>query len=330
MNQNFKDLSIFLIPIIVLSVLGVFLYFNQDAFFQKHLSSEEIGEKALSFVNTNILPEGITASLIDITEQGDVYKIRLDVQGTEYQSYVSRDGKYLFPDGYELDFNAGNEGQIQQEISKREIPEVKLFVMSYCPFGLQTQKAFLPVYDLLKNKAEMGVYFVDYILHDKKEIDENLVQYCIQKEQGEKYSEYLSCFIKDGDKDDGSEICLLETGVDENNLLSCIDATDEEFSIYSQYQNKDTWVNGQFPKFDIHSSLNQSYGVQGSPTIVINDQIVDLSSRSPEAFKQIVCNAFSQAPEECSQILSDTVYSSGFGLEEGGAGGASSDQGCGL
>ncbi|MCP6718215.1 MAG: hypothetical protein KJI70_01530 [Patescibacteria group bacterium] len=323
MNQNLKDLSIFLIPIIILSVLGVFLYLNQDVFNQKHLSPEEISEKALSFVNTNILPEGITASLIDITEEGDVYKIRLDVQGTEYQSYVSKDGKYLFPDGYELDFNAGDEGQIQQETSKREMPDVKLFVMSYCPYGLQTQKAFLPVYDLLKNKAEMGVYFVDYIMHGKKEIDENLTQYCIQKDQREKYSEYLSCFVKDDD----SQTCLSEAGINEDSLLSCIDTIDEEFSIYSQYQDEDTWIDGQFPKFDLHSALNQSYGVQGSPTIIVNDQIVSLSSRSPEAFKQVVCNAFSQIPEECSQILSSTVYSSGFGLEVGGT---SNGQSCSL
>lgn len=55
--------------------------------------------------------------------------------------------------------------------------------MSYCPYGLQAEKMFLPVYDLLKNKAEMGIYFVNYIMHDKKEIDENLREYCIQKEQ---------------------------------------------------------------------------------------------------------------------------------------------------
>jgi hypothetical protein len=33
-------------------------------------------------------------------------------------------------------------------------------------------------------------------MHDKKEIDENNKQYCIQKEQNDKYSDYLKCFLE--------------------------------------------------------------------------------------------------------------------------------------
>jgi len=33
-------------------------------------------------------------------------------------------------------------------------------------------------------------------MHDKKEIDENTVQHCIQQEQPDKYSDYLECFLE--------------------------------------------------------------------------------------------------------------------------------------
>jgi hypothetical protein len=319
MKEKFKNLSTFLVPAALLLIMAIFLYFGSNMSIQKRLPADDIAQKALDFINNSILSQGITASLVDIAEEENVYKMRIEIEGIEYQSYVSKDGKYLFPDGYDLSAQIENQ-QSDQEISKRERPDVKLFVMSYCPFGLQAQKMYLPVYALLGGKADMGVYFVDYIMHDKQEIDENLRQYCIQKEEEEKYYDYLSCFVKDGD----SENCLLEAGINKTKLEACVESTDKEFNIYANYQDKNTWLNGTYPKFDVHASLNESYGVAGSPTIVINDKIINISSRSPEAFKQAVCEAFVSAPEECSQVLSDTAFSSGFGLEAG----VSNDQGC--
>jgi len=209
--------------------------------------------------------------------------------------------------------------------------------MSYCPYGLQAQKMYLPVYDLLKEKAEMGVYFVNYIMHEKQEIDENLRQYCIQKEEKEKYADYLNCFVASGD----SGKCLSQAGVDQGKTASCISATDKEFSVTTLYNDKSTWLSGQYPKFNVNADLNQQYGVQGSPTIVINETVIvtDASQcpggeikcvvisnfvRSPESFKNIVCQAFNLVPEECSQTLSNDAASTGIG----GGTAASSGGGC--
>jgi hypothetical protein len=43
--------------------------------------------------------------------------------------------------------------------------------------------------------ADVNVKFVQYIMHGQKEADENVVQYCIQKEQKDKYIDYLNCFL---------------------------------------------------------------------------------------------------------------------------------------
>jgi len=322
MNKNIKNLATFLIPLVIVLAVGIFLYFGNDLPSQQELSAEDVAEKALAFINNTILSQGISASLIEITNEGEVYKIRVDVDGTEYQSYVSKDGKYLFPDGYDLNTEIEVQQQSPQEVSKQEKPDVKLFVMSYCPFGLQAQKMYLPVYDLLASKADMGVYFVNYIMHEKMEIDENLTQYCIQKEQTQKYDEYLSCFIKEGD----SKGCLLASGIDENSLSTCANNTDKEFNIYAQYNDKSTWMQGIYPKFGVHDNLNQSYGIGGSPTVVINDEIISISSRSPEAFKQAVCGSFVSQPEACSQLRSDIAYTPGFGLESGASDGQDCSQ----
>jgi hypothetical protein len=69
--------------------------------------------------------------------------------------------------------------------------------MSYCPFGTQAEKGILPVVNLLKDKIDFKVKFVNYAMHGKKEIDENNLQYCIQKEEPNKYNSYLTCFLKE-------------------------------------------------------------------------------------------------------------------------------------
>jgi protein-disulfide isomerase len=321
MNKILIPISIMIAGLII---AGALVYINQEKIGQptpeeEAASFQEIAEKAIDYINENkdALTGGYAVSLVSVEEEGDILKIHIKVAEQEYDSYVTKDGKFLFPGGYNLEEaqeGASAEGGTTPETQKRDTPDVKVFVMSYCPYGLQAQKMFLPVYDLLKDKAEMGVYFVNYIMHEKQEIDENLRQYCIQKEEKEKYYDYLNCFVVAGD----SEKCLSEAGIDGTKLADCISETDKEYNITAQYNDKSTWLNGSFPKFDVHSDLNEEYGVTGSPTVVINGKVVNVNPRSPENFKDIICQAFTSPPQECSQTLSDDVPSSGFG------GGASS------
>ena len=55
-------------------------------------------------------------------------------------------------------------------VPKSDRPKVELFVMSYCPYGLQMEKAYLPAWELLKNKADIDLKFVSYSIHPKKKI----------------------------------------------------------------------------------------------------------------------------------------------------------------
>ncbi len=308
-----------LIPISIviagLLIAGVFVYVNRGLS-SGGLGMQDAGEKAVNYLNENkdTLTGGLVVSLVSVSEEGSIYKVSIKVGDGEYDSYVSKDGKFLFPYGYNLQEASEGGGAAANntttEMEKRDKPDVKLFIMSYCPYGLQAQKMFLPAYELLKDKATMGVYFVNYIMHEKQEIDENLNQYCIQKEQKEKFSNYLNCFVLSGD----SEKCLFQANIDKTKLSSCISQTDAEYKIYSQYDDKSTWLNGSFPKFDVQADLNTQYGVQGSPTIIINDQVVDVSPRSPERFKEIVCQAFNSQPSECSETLSGEAASTGIGV----------------
>lgn len=209
-------------------------------------------------------------------------------------------------------------------VTKADKPKVELFVMSYCPFGLQMEKAYLPVMDLLKGKAEMDIKFVSYAMHELKEVEENTRQYCIEKDQNSLYPAYLKCFTASGD----FKSCVGSVGVNQSRMNSCVAEANKQFGIMDQYNNKSKWLSGRFPVYPIHEDLNQKYGVQGSPTLIINGSPAEVS-RSPESVKQAVCASFTNPPAECQQTLSTAPTSPGFGTAIGANTDASAP-GCGV
>jgi glutaredoxin len=293
----------FLKPLIFISIL--FFVFTAYVVFQAayrlssspiELSAQDAANKAISYINN--LSGGSGASLLGVTEESGLYNIHMRIGQDEYESFVSKDGKVLFRPGYYYYINeisTGGGGSTTTGIPKSDRPDVKIFVMSYCPYGLQAERMMLPVYDLLKDKINIGIYFVDYAMHDNKELDENLRQYCIEAENQSKYFDYLRCFIQSGN----SSSCLTEAEINLENLASCISATDAIYNVSAE----------TYPVFDVQKDLNDLYGVTGSPTIIINGQKVSVSPRTSENFKQIICSAFNTSPEECSQTLSTEVPS---------------------
>jgi hypothetical protein len=210
------------------------------------------------------------------------------------------------------------------EALETDKPKVELFVMSYCPFGLQMQKAYLPAWELLKNKADIDVKFVSYAMHEKKEIDENTLQYCIQKEQNNKYIPYLKCFTASGD----ANACMATAGVNSTQASNCVASANRDFGITKEYDDRSRWLSGQFPIYPIHKDLNDKYGVQGSPTLVVNGVQVENVARTPEGVKQVICAAFKNKPAECDQTLSNNAFGSGFGTQVGPA--PAAGVGCGV
>ncbi len=331
---------IYLLPTVIIGILLIVSVMTSGFDLKKEnivlISAQEAGQKALEYINENFFQGKNSASLKNIVDfdAGGLYKFQVDVNGQTFDSYITRDGKLIFPEGINLEAQTEEETSSSTEIPKQDLPDVKLFVMSYCPFGLQAQKGILPAYNLLKDKANIGIYFVDYIMHDKEEINENLRQYCIQKENTQKYIKYLNCFVKDGDYNK----CLSETKIDEVKLKVCTTEIDERFRVTKQYNDKTTWLNGLYPKFDIDTALNKKYGIKGSPALVINDAVIvsnqgycpegdvecvvipDLE-RSPERYKSVICQSFNSLPGECSEVLSNETPSPSFG------GGTSSSSG---
>ncbi len=198
--------------------------------------------------------------------------------------------------------------------NKTDKPKVELFVMAYCPYGTQAEKWILGVSKLLKWKINFSVKFVDYDMHGKKSIDEDTLQHCIQKEEPTKYDTYLTCFLKAWK----TQECRKEAKLNMNKENTCIKATDKKYNVIKDFNDKSTWVSWQFPRYEVNEDLNKKYGVQGSPTLVINWMKVQPQNRSPQAYLNIICSAFKTKPAECNKQVSNKGYDPMFGWTKSG------------
>ncbi len=315
-----KQLFIIIGVLVVLLIASVTWGLTSSA---KAINPEEAKTKTENFINETLMVEGQSATINSITKEDEFYKMAVDIgQGRVVNSYLSLDGKLFFPQALEVtskddavndnSANTNSEPVIPENITKAETPKVELFTMSHCPFGTQMEKGILPVANLLEDKIDFEIKFVDYAMHGKEELDEQTNQYCIMQEEPDKFNEYLACFLEDGN----TSACLKETNINTTSINSCIENTDNEYKITENFENKVNY-NGSYPEFPIHKEDNVKYGVGGSPTLVINEQEVS-TGRDSATLLATICSAFEgEAPEECDANLSSTSPSSGFGYNNG-------------
>ncbi|MEM4208575.1 MAG: thioredoxin domain-containing protein [Candidatus Bilamarchaeaceae archaeon] len=182
---------------------------------------------------------------------------------------------------------------------KLEKVTLDLYVMSHCPFGIQMQKAFVPVVEAFKDSGRLQVNnkFVYYTMHGDEETNDNLYEYCVGAKVPAKEWDFIKCFIENnGDENK----CMQNLGIDKNLIDQCVSESKAKYKISGT-------------SFPIYAEENQKYGVQGSPTVVFMGKQVQLN-RSPEAIKEFVCSMLEEPlPAACSANLSNNIVAYGFG-----------------
>ena len=315
-----KDITVGLVAVLI-----IFLVIFGARYLKTNILSTEVATtKVISFINTTLLNGQAAAKLEQISEENGLYKVKINVNGKSVDSYMTKDGSLFFPTAYKMSTSSDVASQDKTngkpaatEVVKNDKPKVELFVMSYCPFGTQIEKGILPAVQALNDKIDFSLKFVDYAMHGQKELDENLRQYCIDKTQPTKLFPYLTCFLKS----DNSTSCLGTTGVNQGSMNACVKSTDTQFKVTEQFTGKQNW-HGNFPPFDVNGGDNTKYGVQGSPTLVINGSEVQAGARDSASLLKTICSAFTKQPEICNSAkLSSASPASGFGegSQTGGA-----------
>jgi glutaredoxin len=268
------------------------------------------GEKAIAYINTNLAQPGTTAKLVSITESRGIYELKSQYQSEEIILYTTKDCTLLFTNTVNITATTGSQ-QTPQATSapvKSARPSVDLYVMSFCPYGTQAEKVMSPVVGLLASKADIRIRYITTVtgstvdsvdsLHGMPEAKEDLQQACINKYYPEKYWAYLDTF-NDACYPSWQNAAVLETcwknttaalSIDSAKITTCAESA-EGLALL---------------KADEAASAKDR--ATASPMLFING-IQYSGGRTPEAYKQAICNSFETAPAECNTVLSSTSAS---------------------
>lgn len=111
MNKNILLVLIFIAGAAA-GAAGFYFYQSQGQN-QNVLSLDESSKIAIDFINKAIENENVTATFMNATEESGVYKIHLKIEDKEYDSFISKDGKYLFSMAFNLEEQKAEEAERQ-------------------------------------------------------------------------------------------------------------------------------------------------------------------------------------------------------------------------
>src|SRR6056297_1060634 len=308
-NMNKKTLFFLAMIVGIIAASAVFLVVGMnndnsvDPLIIDGFVDETVVDEAMGFINSELLG-GATATLEKTVVSDGWYELTISMQGETTNVLVNKNSGdlYLSPIN-KAEFLAAKEETVVEEESptviKAEHPVVELFVMSHCPFGTQAEKVLLPVIDSLKEDADFEIKYVHYAMHGERELSEQMTQECIKKQSEEEFYKYLSCFLgtTSGSEEESNE-CLEKITIDKEALATCVDELDKEYGVTEGLLDESTWLSGRFPLFKVHAEESLAYGVKGSPTLVINGEVVN-SGRSPQEYLNTICESFVEQPTAC-------------------------------
>jgi hypothetical protein len=291
MPKNFwQILSLFLF----LTLLGIILVQSFP-----FVSSNKIADKVLNFFKQN-LPPGSEISLSEIKQDSSgLYRLKFKVNGEDGEVYVDKKGENIFFQKLSLK-EYPQQAQAPKEIPKSDKPEVKLFVMSYCPYGNQAEEAIRKAVELFGDKIDFKIHYIVeksqdkyQSLHGEGELNEDLRELCVKKYQPEKFWDFVFAMNKETDSqntDQKWEEIAKKNGIDVSKIKACFD------------KEKEDLLGKEFQEVE-------KYQAWASPTLILNGVEASPSKRTPEGFKQVICQAFKIPPEECKKTLEDNSSS---------------------
>jgi len=159
---------------------------------------------------------------------------------------------------------------------------LKLFVMSQCPYGSLAVKAMDEVLAAIGDNIDFELYFIANdagdgtfsSLHGQPEVDENIRQVCAMEHYPDTYFDYVLCQAEDiGAVEANWEGCAADNGLDVETIRTCADG-DEGTALFRE-----------------NIKEANSRGIGGSPTFVVNNKKTLGGAQPAEAIKQSVCSS---------------------------------------
>ena len=129
---------------------------------------------------------------------------------------------------------------LASRIARMGKPTLELFVMSYCPFGVQAEEKVIPIVKKFGDKIDFKLQFIAQekeetsapditpftSLHGYPEVAENIRQLLIAKEYPDRYLDYILCRGKKLDK--SWEDCAQKLGIDVAKIQALFDTAEAD------------------------------------------------------------------------------------------------------
>ncbi|MCX8178608.1 MAG: thioredoxin domain-containing protein [Candidatus Aenigmarchaeota archaeon] len=297
-ERNWWMYSTALLSVVVIAMAFVFL---------RPTNPKTVGNIVVTYINENLVQDADKATLTSVEEEAGMYKVITTYKGQEIPVYASKDGKFLFL-SQPLDMSQtipkyDNDQPTGFDAPDSNKPQVDLYVMSFCPYGVQAENTMKPVFDLLKNKADFNIWFIANVngdtvdsiqaLHGKNEAMENMRQICVMKNYDKTT---LWNYIMEINAN------CYPIYRDENALNTCWRNAAKKFNINDKLIDDCSKSKEALEIMKQHEARVNQFGVRGSPTLIINGATYN-GARTPDSFKQAICSGFSTQPSECSQVL---------------------------
>jgi glutaredoxin len=315
--------AFFVIGFLVSTVIGPSMTGYSVAGGSGPLSAQDVGDKVVDQLNSYLLMDGYDAALVSANSTNGMVMVDVEIssgdQSQDVTFYASSDGKYLFLSA-PADMDSPPEAQTDEETTTggyptSDEPNVKMFVMSFCPYGKQAENGLGPALETIGEYVDFEPHFVIY-----ESYGDNGENYCMEDDSGR----YCSMHGINELREDIRQAVVWEyypdkwwTYVNKVNAdcsTSTIETCWKDAAEAAGLDVSDIEAKFEAEKFQILASeyaLDAQYSVRGSPTIFINDASYS-GARSPESFKSEICSAFNTPPEACGETLdSGTAASSG-------------------
>ncbi|MBU0615425.1 MAG: DsbA family protein [Nanoarchaeota archaeon] len=293
-SDVWRSVSLLLGILLVVSIFTNGFHFgNSPSGSAVAISADKAAEKALDFINANLLQPGMEATSDGVEEKNGLYNIKLNIAGTPYDSYVTKDGSLLFPSV--IDLNEVVEAPAAAapvSVEPAEKASAELYIFSYCPAGSSTLDTFAEAAQILKDVADVKVKFFSN-MHGEYEKQENLIQECIQEVDPETYWDYAVDFYEDVytkcastrdtecDKEAATAL-MTKVGIDSDAVFACVEEQGEDL-------------------YAADKADAQALSLQYSPSVVVNGAYLGNAPRTPEGLKATICSGFIDAPEVCGE-----------------------------
>ena len=318
LENPFQSSSPFLNPwkwgVILLAVLLLInIYFSGlfgscitgDFIRSESLGPSEVGEKAVSFINSEMIQQG-EAELVNVNREDGLYRIITGYQDQEIPVYATLNGEKLIMGDALIDMDqttGEGTGSQEKEIPKTEEPKVELFVQSFCPYGNQAENTMEPVYELLGDKVNWEPHFIVrgnsedgfQSLHGQVEVKQDKRELCVLEDNGVGKWFDFATYVNDNCGSEGQcwQEAAEEVGLSVEGVESCVENRGDEL-------------------LEEEANITQERGVSASPTLFINgvESEVVYEYGNSDAYKQTICSSFEEKPGACSETLSSSSENS--------------------